>query len=58
MLTGGMLPLVATVLIPIPDTDFDPTEVAVSWQVLTAQGHTVRFSTEGGVRAVDRKSVV
>jgi hypothetical protein len=36
-----MLAFVTTVLIPIPDTDFDPTEVAVSWQVLTAQGHSV-----------------
>ena len=52
MLTGGMLALVATVLIPIPDTDFDPTEVAVSWQVLTARGHLVVFSTESGVQAV------
>jgi putative intracellular protease/amidase len=43
---------VATVLIPIPDIDFDPTEVAVSWQVLTTQGHTVVFSTESGVQAV------
>ncbi len=47
-----MLALVATVLIPIPDIDFDPTEVAVSWQVLTAQGHTVKFSTESGLQAV------
>jgi putative intracellular protease/amidase len=52
MLTGDMLALVATVLIPIPDTDFDPTEVAVSWQVLTAHGHTVVFSTESGAQAV------
>lgn len=43
MLTG-----MATVLIPIPDADFDPTEVAVSWQVLAAHGHTVVFSTESG----------
>jgi len=49
---GDMLALVATVLIPIPDIDFDPTEVAVSWQVLTAQGHTVVFSTESGAQAV------
>jgi putative intracellular protease/amidase len=46
-----MLALVATVLIPIPDTDFDPTEVAVSWQVLTAHGHTVVLSTESGTQA-------
>jgi putative intracellular protease/amidase len=38
----------ATVLIPIPDVDFDPTEVAVSWQVLTRKGHAVAFSTESG----------
>ncbi len=38
----------ATVLIPIPDRDFDPTEVAVSWQVLTGQGHAVVFATESG----------
>jgi hypothetical protein len=42
---------VATVLIPIPDTDFDPTEVAVSWQVLTRQGHTVVFSAQSGASA-------
>jgi putative intracellular protease/amidase len=46
-----MLTLVATVLIPIPDTDFDPTEVAVSWQVLVARGHVVAFSTESGAPA-------
>ena len=38
----------ATVLIPIPDRDFDPTEDAVSWQVLTRQGHAVVFATESG----------
>ena len=37
-----------TVLIPIPDRDFDPTEVAVSWRVLTANGHRVVFATESG----------
>ncbi|RDH79697.1 thiJ/pfpI-family protein [Mycolicibacterium moriokaense] len=36
----------ARVLIPIPDKDFDPTEVAVSWQVLTRDGHAVVFATE------------
>ena len=29
----------ARVLIPIPRRDFDPTEVAVSWEVLTGLGH-------------------
>jgi putative intracellular protease/amidase len=37
-----------TVLIPIPDRDFDPTEVAVSWRVLTRKGHRVVFATESG----------
>src|SRR3954468_22079298 len=41
-------PPMGTVLIPIPDRDFDPTEVAVSWQVLTARGHHVVFATESG----------
>lgn len=35
----------ATVLIPIPSLDFDPTEVAVSWKVLSQLGHDVRFAT-------------
>jgi putative intracellular protease/amidase len=37
-----------SVLIPIPDRDFDPTEVAISWQVLRANGHRVLFTTESG----------
>jgi putative intracellular protease/amidase len=41
----------STVLIPIPDRDFDPTEVAVSWQVLTDHGHRVVFATESGSAA-------
>jgi putative intracellular protease/amidase len=40
------------VLIPIPDRDFDPTEVAVSWRVLTRNGHRVVFSTESGTPGV------
>lgn len=36
-------------LIPIPDRDFDPTEVAVSWRVLTRNGHRVLFATESGM---------
>ena len=35
----------AAVLIPIPTHDFDPTEVAVSWKVLSGRGHQVRFAT-------------
>jgi putative intracellular protease/amidase len=42
----------STVLIPIPDRDFDPTEVAVSWRVLTRDGHRVVFATESGTPGV------
>ncbi len=37
-----------TVLMPLPACDFDPTEVGVSWQVLSAAGHEVRFATPSG----------
>ena len=37
-----------TVLIPLPNRDFDPSEVAVSWQLLRAAGHRVRFATPDG----------
>jgi putative intracellular protease/amidase len=36
------------VLIPLPDRDFDTTEVAVPWQHITAAGHEVVFATERG----------
>lgn len=38
----------ATVLLPIPALDFDPTEVAVTWRVLTGGGHDVVFATPSG----------
>jgi putative intracellular protease/amidase len=38
-----------TVLIPLPDQDFDVTEVAVPWRLLTDAGHTVIFATESGL---------
>jgi putative intracellular protease/amidase len=34
------------VLMPLPDRDFDVTEVAVPWAVLSAAGHQVVFATE------------
>ena len=37
-----------TVLIPLPDVDFDVTEVAVPWRLLTRAGHQVVFATEKG----------
>ncbi len=36
------------VLIPLPDRDFDTTEVAVPWRLLTQAGHEVIFATERG----------
>jgi putative intracellular protease/amidase len=39
---------VAEILIPIPARDFDPTEAAVSWQILQSLGHAVTFATPGG----------
>ncbi len=40
----------ARVLLPLPDRDFDVTEVAVPWHVLTSAGHQVVFATEAGGR--------
>ena len=40
----------ARVLCPLPDTDFDPTEAAVPWHVLTRAGHEVVFATEQGAK--------
>src|SRR6266851_4066998 len=34
------------VLIPLPDRDFDVTEVAVPWRILRDCGHQVVFATE------------
>jgi putative intracellular protease/amidase len=38
------------VLMPLPDHDFDVTEVAVPWRLLTDAGHQVTFATEHGAR--------
>jgi putative intracellular protease/amidase len=38
----------ARVLVPLPALDFDPSEAAVSWQVLVNAGHMVRFATPDG----------
>ncbi len=44
----------AKVLVPLPDRDFDVTEVAVPWRLLTEAGHEVVFATEeGAVPAAD-----
>lgn len=38
----------AKVLFPLPDHDFDVTEVAVPWKLLVEAGHEVVFATEAG----------
>jgi putative intracellular protease/amidase len=38
----------ARILMPLPDRDFDVTEVAVPWRMLTRDGHDVIFATETG----------
>jgi len=38
----------ARVWMPLPDRDFDVTEVAVPWKLLTEAGHEVVFATEAG----------
>jgi protease I len=42
----------ASVLIPLPAHDADPTETAVPWRVLTTAGHEVVFATPDGAPAV------
>ncbi len=34
------------ILLPLPDSDYDVTEVAVPWKLLTEAGHEVVFATE------------
>src|SRR3954469_5665336 len=42
------MPRAARILIPLPDHDFDVTEVSVPWHVRTKAGHHVVFATEHG----------
>ena len=37
-----------TVVVPLPNRDFDPSEVAISWQLVRAAGYRVRFATPDG----------
>jgi putative intracellular protease/amidase len=45
---GSLSAPMVTVLMPLPAADFDPTEAAVTWQVLSAAGHEVVFATPSG----------
>src|SRR3974390_1410076 len=40
-----------TVLIALPSRDYDPSEVAVSWQILPAAGNRIVFATPDGLPA-------
>ncbi len=42
---------VKKVLIPIPSTDFDPTETAIPWKILKKSGFEVHFATPEGLEA-------
>jgi protease I len=42
---------VARILIVLPQTDFDPSEVALPWLVWSRAGHEVRFATQTGAAA-------
>jgi len=44
-------PAPKSILIPIPEWGFDPTEVAVSWNVLVKLGHNVTFATPTGEKS-------
>ncbi len=48
----------ATVLIPVPDRDADPSEVAVSARVLAGAGHKLLFATPEGRQATCDKLMV
>lgn len=44
----------AKLLIPLPNSDFDPTEVGVPWRILRAKGHEIVFATpDGGPASAD-----
>jgi putative intracellular protease/amidase len=43
-----MAAAVRRILMPLPDRDFDPTEVAVPWRLLSEAGHELVFATERG----------
>lgn len=48
----------ARILVPLPLTDFDPTEVAVPCAALAEAGHDVVFATgSGGVAEADQKTL-
>ena len=39
-----------TIIIPLPNQDFDPSEVSISWKIICQAGHEVEFATVDGQR--------
>ncbi|HEY6423177.1 MAG TPA: type 1 glutamine amidotransferase domain-containing protein [Pseudonocardiaceae bacterium] len=39
------------ILVPVPDRDFDVTEVSVPWRLVSDAGHEIVFATEHGAQA-------
>lgn len=48
----------ATILMPLPSRDFDPSETGIPWRVLSAAGHDIVFATpDGAPGAADERMV-
>jgi putative intracellular protease/amidase len=47
-MSGASQPSRRRILAPVPDHDFDPTELAIPWHALTQAGHMVVFASESG----------
>jgi protease I len=46
----------ASILMPLPDEGFDPTETGVPWRTLRQSGHSVAFATRtGGIGRADHR---
>ena len=45
---ASICPWGLTTLMPVPSSDFDPTETAIPWSVLTSRGGEVAFATPDG----------
>ena len=50
----SVVPMTRRVLLPVPDRDFDVTEVAVPWHYLKERGCDVVVATESGATATSQ----
>lgn len=46
--SDNLLTMPAPILVPLPRSDFDPSEAAIPWRLLTDAGFEVRFATPDG----------